>query len=212
MLRIAATVLGLALQAASAPPFHIVEGGKSPDGRLAVAVLVKKPVTDAEINGDDTGVHLFDAKANQRIGPLEEVDAYGGSWGHTMENVRAAWSKDSSLLAITYRQGRLSSGVQFYEIRGRRAVPLDLPEAKTHPKGRVLGHLNPTANPGSSLGELTKNRISQSLWGFLPKGGEHQVALKRLGFSESPEGVEIIYVRAGKGSWKIADITEAKDR
>jgi hypothetical protein len=211
MLRVAATVLALVLQAAAAPPFHIVEGGKSPDGRLAVAVMVNKSVTDAEINGDDTGVYLFDAKTNKRIGPLEEVGADGGSWGHTMENVGAAWSKDASILAITCRLGRRMHGVQFYEIRGKRAIPLKLPDPITHPKGKVFQHVEVSANPSSSVGTLGKDRFSQVLSGFLPKDGKHPAALKQLGFTEWPEAVEITYGRAGKDAWKITDITEVKD-
>lgn len=209
MLRVAVTVLALALPAAAAPPFHVVEGGKSPDGSLAVAVTVAKPVANVGID-DDTNVYLIEAKTEKRIGPLEEVPTDGGGYGDTLGNLSADWSKDSTMLAISFRVGKLMHSVQFYEIRGRRAVPLKLPERNTHPKGKVFEYVTATAHPSKSVGNLSNDRISEVFWGFMPKDVDQPSNLEKFGFKESPEAIEITYVRTGKDTWKIADITEPK--
>ena len=69
---------------------------------------------------------------------------------------------------MNYRTGRLMHSSQIYRIRDRRAIPLSLPDATTHPKGKLLVGLQSTANPGSEI-TLTKDGfIRRRGWGYVP--------------------------------------------
>lgn len=143
----------------------VTRGGLSPDGKFAVAVFPQK--TEFVDEADDT-VLLIDQTRGRRIGPLEEVSSSGGTWGTTATNVHCLWSPDSTLLIVNFRTGRLMHSSQIYRIRDRRAVPLSLPDAKTHPKGKLLVGLQSTANPGSEI-TLTKDGcICKRGWGYVP--------------------------------------------
>lgn len=132
----------------------VTKGGLSPDKKLAVAVFPQK--TESIDEADDS-VILIDQTTRRRIGPLEEVSSSGGTWGSTTTNVHCMWSPDSTILIVNYRTGRLMNSSQIYRIRDRRAIPLLLPDAKTHPKGKLLVGLQSTANPGS---EITLTRMA----------------------------------------------------
>jgi hypothetical protein len=56
---------------------------------------------------------------------------------------------------------------QIYRIRDRRAVPIALPEAKTHPKGKVLEGLSTTANPGSEVTLEENGTLLMRVWGYV---------------------------------------------
>lgn len=182
----------------------ITEGGLSPDKKLAVVVFPQK--TELIDAADDT-VLLIDPTSGSRIGPLEEVSSSGGTWGKTTENVHCVWSADSSLLVVNFRTGRLMHGSQIYRIRGRRAIPLTLPDGKTHSKGKVLEVLGHNANPGA---EVTLNRdgtILKRVWGYMPKEGHFHEDYSRWGL-KGLEGELLFHYRFDQqGRIKLHDIT-----
>jgi hypothetical protein len=143
----------------------VTKGGLSPDKKLAVAVFPQKTEFIDEANDS---VLLIDQTTGRRIGPLEEVSSSGGTWGSTTTNVHCAWSPDSTILIVNYRTGRLMHSSQIYRIRDRRANPLSLPDAKTHPKGKFLVGLQSTANPGSEITLTKDGSIQMRGWGYVP--------------------------------------------
>jgi hypothetical protein len=143
----------------------VTTGGLSPDKKLAVAVFPQK--TEFIDEADDS-VLLIDQTTGRRIGPLEEVSSSGGTWGSTTTNVHCAWSPDSTILIVNFRTGRSMHSSQIYRIRDRRAVPLSLPDIKTHPKGKLLAGLQSTANPGSELSLAKDGSILMRGWGYVP--------------------------------------------
>lgn len=143
----------------------ITEGGLSPDKKFAVAVIPQKTENIDEADGR---VLLVDAPKKSIIGPLEEVESTGGSWGKTTTNVRCVWSADSTILLVNYRVGRLMHSARIYRIRDRRAVPVSLPDAGTHPKGKLLAGLTTTSNPGSELSLSKDGMILKRSWGVVP--------------------------------------------
>ena len=143
----------------------VTKGGLSPDKKFAVAVFPQK--TEYIDEADDT-VLLIDQTTGRRIGPLEEISSSGGTWGSTTTNVHCAWSPDSTILIVNYRTGRLMHSSQIYRIRHRRAIPLSLPDAKAHPKGKLLVELHRTANPGSEMTLAKDGSIQMRDWGYVP--------------------------------------------
>jgi hypothetical protein len=143
----------------------VTKGGLSPDGKLAVAVYPQKT---AFIDEADDTVLLVEASSGRKIGPLEEVSSSGGTWGSTTTNVHCVWSGDSRILIVNFRTGRLMHSSQIYHIRDRRAVPIALPDAKTHPKGKVLEGLGTTANPGSEVTLEENGSLLMRAWGYVP--------------------------------------------
>ena len=143
----------------------VTTGGLSPDKKLAVAVFPQK--TGFIDEADDT-VLLIDQSTGRRIGPLEEVSSSGGAWGTTTTNVHCVWSPDSTILVVNFRTGRLMHSSQIYRIRDRRAIPLSLPAARTHPKGKLLEGLQSTANPGSEINLTKEGSILMRGWGYVP--------------------------------------------
>ncbi len=143
----------------------VTKGGLSPDGKLAVAVYPQKTAFIDEV--DDT-VLLVEASSGRKIGPLEEVSSSGGTWGSTTTNVHCVWSGDSRILIVNFRTGRLMHSSQIYRVRDRRAVPIALPDAKMHPKGKVLEGLGTTANPGSEVTLEENGSLLMRAWGYAP--------------------------------------------
>lgn len=64
-----------------AQPLAVVKGGVAPDRRLAIAVIPQKQ--GEFIDEADTRVLLIENKTKKIIGPLEEADSGGGTWGKT---------------------------------------------------------------------------------------------------------------------------------
>lgn len=188
---------------AQADPWVLTKGGLSPDKRLAVAVY---PQTTENVDGT---VLLVDAIKKKIIGPLEEVDSTGGSWGKTTENVDCVWSADSRLLAVNFRAGRMMRSYQLYRIAGRRAVPINLPDPRSHPKGKILDVLGYNANPGAELDLQPNGYIIEKRWGFMPKEGHWNEDYSKFGiknFERIEEGLFFVYKIDNDKGVKIVDV------
>lgn len=182
----------------------ITDGGLSPDKKLAVAVFPQK--TEFIDEADDT-VLLVDQILGRRIGPLEEVSSSGGTWGKTTTNVHCVWSADSSLLIVNYRTGRLMHSSQIYRIQGRRAIPITLPDAKKHPKGKVLEVLASSVNPGSEISLAKDGTILERVWGYMPTEGHFDEDYSKYGL-KGLEGELLFHYRFNKlGHLYLHDIT-----
>ncbi len=182
----------------------ITPGGISPDQKLAVAVFPQKSEFIDE--ADDT-VLLIDHLDGKRIGPLEEVSSSGGTWGTTTTNVQCAWSADSRILIVNYRTGRLMHSSQIYRIGDRRAIPLTLPDPKTHPKGKVLEVLGYTANPGSEISLRGDGTIVQRVWGYMPKDGHVGEDYSKYGLKGFEGELLFLYRLDQKGRLILHDVT-----
>ena len=163
------------------PPFTVI-GGLSPDGKVAVVVFGNIDWNSAEVDNateQESHAYLYDMIAKKIIGPLEEIDVDGGSWGHTQENVRADWSPDGRFLAVTYRAGRMLHGYVVYEIKASsaasksrwRAVPQALPDATSGPNGAaVFAHTEQGPNGGDTVEKwLSPTVLGIVRYGLRPK-------------------------------------------
>jgi hypothetical protein len=78
--------LGLSLLTAAPPeePF-VVGGGASPDNKLAIVVFGdinwNSPEAD-KATEQESHAYLYNVTLKKIIGPLEEVDVDGGTWGN----------------------------------------------------------------------------------------------------------------------------------
>jgi len=184
----------------------ITEGGLSPDKKLAVAVY---PQQAEFIDEADGTVLLIDQTRGRKIGPLEEIDSTGGTWGVTTKNVRCCWSPDGSLLLVTFRIGRLMHTFQAYRIAKHRAIPLKLPDSTTHPKGKVLEVLGYNANPGSTISLSTDGSIVERRYGFMPKKGHWDEDYSKFGlkgFDAVGGTLLFVYRFDARGKLKLDDI------
>ena len=182
----------------------ITGGGLSPDKKLAVAVFPQK--TEFVDEADDT-VLLVDQIRGRRIGPLEEVSSSGGTWGQTTSNVHCIWSADSSLLIVNYRTGRLMHSSQIYRIQGRRALPITLPDARKHPKGKVLEVLGTSANPGSELSLAKDGTLLERVWGYMPMEGHSNEDYSKYGLKGLESELLFHYRFDKQGHLYLHDIT-----
>lgn len=186
----------------------VVEGGLSPNKQLAVAVYPQKTEHVDEADGT---VLLADARTQRKIGPLEEINSTGGTWGKTTENVRCEWSSDSTLLLVNFRTGRLMGGTQFYRISKRRAIPLKLPAPTGHAKSKVLDLLTTNANPGSEASFAKDGAIIIRTWGFMPKEGHFNEDFAIYGLKNF-DGVLVFRHEVQKdGTLRLTDITTDLD-
>jgi hypothetical protein len=182
----------------------VTKGGLSPDKKLAVAVVPQK--TEFIDEADDS-VLLIDQTTGRRIGPLEEVSSSGGTWGSTTTNVQCVWSADSTILIVSYRIGRLMHSSQIYRIHGRRAIPLPLPDAKKHPKGKILEVLRSSANPGSEVSLAKDGTILERVWGYMPIEGHFDEDYSKYGL-KGLEGELLFHYRFDQqGQLQLHDIT-----
>jgi len=186
---------------ACAGEWVVTEGGLSPDGKLAVAVLPQ--VMESDDGAQDT-VFLVDPVKDRKIGPLEEVSSYGGSWGTPTTNVNCVWSADSTILVVNYRAGRLMRSSQIYRVQNRRAVPLKLPARKTHPKGVILEGLSTTNNPGSEVTLNKDGSILERAWGLVP---DWNLDYSKHGLKDFEGSLEFHYRFDEKGNLILHDIT-----
>lgn len=176
----------------------------SPNKQFAVAVYPQKTELIDEADGT---VLLVDARNLRTIGPLEEVDSTGGTWGKTTENVRCEWSTDSTLLLVNFRTGRLMHSTQFYRISNRRALPFRLPDPLGHPKSKVLDILTTNANPGSEAHFSRDGAIIVRSWGFMPKEGHFDEDFSKYELKDF-DGVLLFRHELQKdGSFRLTDIT-----
>lgn len=197
---------------AHAGEWVITEGGLSPDKNLSVAVYPQKTEHVDEADGT---VLLVDAKRNKIIGPLEEVDSTGGTWGSTTTNVRCEWSMDSKLLAVNFRIGRLMHSYQLYQFNGRRAIPFKLPDPKTHPKGKILDVLDYNANPGATISFGKDGSIVERRYGFMPKKGHWDEDYSKYGirgFEAVGGELLFIYRVSDGGNPTLIDVTTEPEK
>lgn len=187
----------------------VTNGGVSPDGRFAVAVFPQK--TEFVDEADDT-VLLIDQTRGRRLGPLEEVSSSGGTWGTTTTNVHCVWTPDSSLLIVNFRAGRLMHSSQIYRIRDRRAIPLKLPDPKTHPKAKVLGVLGHSANPGSEITITKDGTIQERVWGYMPLEGHFDEDYAKYGLKGLEGELLFHYCFDQQGNIRLHDITVPSPR
>lgn len=179
----------------------VIEGSISPDKKYSVAVFPQK--TEFIDEADDT-VLLIDHAGNKSLGPLKEVSSSGGTWGKTTENVRCVWSADSSLMIINFRVGRLMQDSIIYRIRENRAIPVELPDPKTHAKGKVLEEIQYSANPGIEIKLGEKGAILKTMWGIMPKEG---VDYSKYGLANI-EGALLFHYRFNKeDKLELVDVT-----
>lgn len=198
--------LSLVLAASSglAADWVVAEGGLSPDKRLAVVVYPK----DGEPMSDEEGVVLLiDVQKQKRIGPLEETTSNGGGWGTSTKNVRCEWSPDGRMLLVNFRVGRLMQSYQVYRISGRRAIPLELPDDRTHPKGRIFDVLTTTSNPSSQVSFSKNGKLIKKSSGFIPKDGQFEEDYSKFGLKGfDGEALVFTYHFKADGRIQLTDI------
>jgi len=194
-----------------AEPLVVVEGGVSPDKRLAVAVVPQK---EGEfIDEADTTVYLIENKTRKPIGPLEEAGSGGGTWGKTTENVSALWSPDGNFLAINMRVGRLMHDFVLFAVDGRRARRQTLPDSKSHPKGRIYEQLDYTANPGQVVTAwLSPTEFTVEEYGLRPRDMDKGIDGAEFGLPDVDDGSLEKLFSFHKGRWVLQDIRIPKDR
>ena len=204
------------LASAEEPPFTI-EGGLSPDGKLSVVVFgnVNWNSSDA-MNATEKEAHayLYNVDLKNIIGPLEEVDVDGGSWGTTRNNLQANWSMNSRFLTINFRCGRLNHDYVMYKIEQQnfknsfRAIPQIFAPLNSGPNGSAV-FLNATTGPNSGQGFekwLTPTELSVVCYGMRPKDGNSRLS----GWLTDQGQVRIIYQNSGN-KWIIVRYEKVPD-
>ena len=190
----------------------IIPGGTSPSGEFAIAVYVDKSSGDLDlIDAPTPNVYLIDAKTKKRIGPLEEVDTSGAGWGSTASNVSAQWSPDSKYLIITFRAGKYMRCYELYQVKGRRAIPVGLPSAKTHPKGKILDVLTPSSKATGNLRFISNSIIVETTYPWLPAEGHEEENYSKFGLPDFNGELEFYYRLQKNGQWKFYDIRAPKE-
>ena len=200
--------LGTASHAAE--PLVIVEGGVSPNERLAIAVVPQKE--GEYVDEADTTVYLIDNRTKKRIGPLEEANSGGGTWGKTTENVSARWSPDGRFVAVNMRVGRMMMDFVLYEISRRRARLQKLPDAKSHPKGKIYEELDYTANPGHMVTRwLSATQCTVEEYGLRPRDLDKGVDGSKFGLPDfDGSSLEKVFSYSD-GRWTLEDLRVPND-
>jgi hypothetical protein len=209
MIRVVGTALALLITScahtAFAAPLVVVQGGVSPDQRLAVAVVPQKEGED--VDEADTTVYLIDNRTKKAIGPLAEANSGGGTWGKTTENVSVLWSPDGRFCGVNMRIGRMMHDFVIYEISRRRAHLQKLPDTKSHPKGKIYDQLTYTANSGQMITRwLSANRCTVEEYGLRPRDGETGVDGSELGLPGFNGGSLEKVFAFEKGEWILEDL------
>lgn len=189
----------------------VIEGGLSPDKRLSVCVYPQKAEFIDEADGT---VLLVNNKTGKPIGPLEEVDSTGGTWGMTTKNVFCSWSENSSLLVVNFRIGRLMHSFQVYRVTARRAVPLKQPDIRSHPKAKILDVLGYNANPGETAHVTKDGHIVVIRYGFMPKEGHWDEDYSKFGlkgFDALGGSLRFVYSFNAQGKLQLDEVTLDKD-
>ncbi len=179
----------------------VIEGSISPDKKYSVAVFPQK--TEFIDEADDT-VLLIDHAGNKSIEPLKEVSSSGGTWGKTTENLRCVWSADSTLMIVNFRVGRLMHDSKVYRICQNRAILVELPDPKTHVKGKVLDEIEYNANPGIEIKLGENGTILKTLWGIMPKAG---VDYSKYGLAKIEETLLFHYRFNKEDKLELVDVT-----
>jgi len=205
-MRIFITALLLLASHALASEWVVTNGGLSPDKKLAVAVFPQKTEI---IDKSESPVLLIDQTTGRKIGPLEEVDSFGGGWGTTTTNVHCVWSADSTILIVNVRSGRMMRGSQNYRIKDRRAIPVDFPESETHPKGIPLKGIQTTSNPGGEMKITKDGTLLDRVWGLIP---DSKVDYAKHGLEGFSGTLEFHYRFDRKGRLILHDITVPKNQ
>jgi hypothetical protein len=204
---LAVTCFSLTVRAAE---LVLVPNSVSPDRRLAVAVVPQK--AGADLSGADTSVFLVEPASQRAIGLIPEVDAGGGSYGKTTENVRCAWSPDGRHLAINFRTGRLNLNAVLFRVEGEKLTRIPLPTAAGHPKSRILEALKPGPNAGMHLSWEPTGDLVQYRWGFLPRDDYWMEDFAKYGLStrsEPPTGLEFVFRFGEQGKLGLIEVRSA---
>jgi hypothetical protein len=160
----------------------VLHGGLSPNGKLSVIVgkdnnwYSSGPESAVPSAGelDNSKVYLYDETNQKVIGPLEEVDTMAGGFGTSLSNVKAFWSVDSQLLALSFRSGRLNNSTIVYRIlpfkNTSRAIPQQLPLDDSGPSGKdIFSHLFHRANGGVGVERwLSRAELEVVEYGLMP--------------------------------------------
>lgn len=194
------TVLVVLTCQAFAADWVVTEGGISPDKKFAVAVIPQKTKW---IDEADDSVLLVDQNGGRTLGKLGGVSSSGGTWGTTTTNVRCTWSEDSTLLIVKYRTGRLMQDSQIYRIQDSRAIPLSLPDQKTHPKGAILQNIEYNSNPGSEVSFGKDGTFIEKRWGYRP---DFSIDYSKHGLKDFEGDLVFHYRFDEKGNLKLEDI------
>ena len=214
--------LGLSLLTATPPeePF-VVGGGASPDNKLAIVVFGdinwNSPEAD-KATEQESHAYLYNETLKKIIGPLEEVDVDGGTWGTTQGNVHASWSPDGQFVAVTFRGGRMIHDFVVYKIspfstaklheKSFRATPQKLPTRNEGPNSSIVFQ-NTTNGPNSGEGVegwQSNTRFSTVVYGlrlqkFDQPGSE---AINSQG------QIRIVYEYSGQ-KWTIKEFQKVPD-
>ena len=193
---------------ASPQELFIVEGGASPGGKWAVAVVPQK--AGERVDDADGTVYLVSLPGKTVLQELREADSTGGTWGKTTENIRCKWSPDGRFVAVNMRIGRMTNRYLLYQVTDTGAKPVDLPARQTHPKSRIYEALEYTANPGETVTAWTgPASFTTEEYGLRPRRGD--VDFPRYGMPEFDGVLEKRY-RLENGKWILDDVRIPKPR
>jgi hypothetical protein len=193
-------------------PF-VVSGGLSPDHKLAVVVYGDVNWNSAEAENAtklESDAYLYNYETKKIIGPLEEVEVDGGTWGTTQSNVAASWSPGGQFLCVTFRGGRLIHGFVVYKVShgelsavkraSVRATPQKLPKKDEGPNAKVV-YLNSTTGPNS--GESVEGWLSPVEFSAVEYGLRAKDLDSPLSSTINEEGqIRIVYKYANR-KWNI---------
>lgn len=200
-----------ALTAVRANQPYVVEGGRSPNGRWAVAVLSDRTGDEAmlaeEDHPEETTAYLIAARSKRLVAPLSDVLTNGGSWGRTRTNVQALWSPGGRFIAVNFRVGRLSHDFVCYAVTKNGQVHRQtLSGEKTHPKWSAYQQLKHGANGHTIVTRWTSPTgfVAEETGVHLPASDEAVQSLPDWlnGFSDT---LEWVYAYED-GRWVLKDI------
>lgn len=111
------------------------------------------------------------------------------------------------------RTGRLTHGFVLYEIAGRRARPQNLPDPKSHPKGKVYEQLDYTANPGEVFTSwLSPTKFTTEEYGLRPRDMDKGVDGTKFGLAVFDGGSLEKLFALEKNHWVLKDIRPPKEQ
>jgi hypothetical protein len=196
------------LCAATASELHIVEGGVSPDKKLAIAVVPQKE--GEYVDEADGSVYLVKNPSKNILQRLENADSTGGTWGKTTENIDCKWSPDGRFVAINMRTGRLMHDFTVYSIAKLKAVPIILPDKKTNKKSKIYEALKYTANPGEVFTAwLSPTSFTTEEYGLWPN--QDNIDFSQYGFPDFDGLIEKVY-NFKDSHWILEDLRSPKEK
>lgn len=191
-----------------AEDLYVVDGGISPDKKLAIAVVPQK---DGEyIDESDGPVYLVEYPSKKIIEKLENVDSTGGTWGKTTENIDCKWNSDGHFIGINMRTGRLMHDFVLYKIQDSKAILIKLPEKSSNKKSKIYEALKYTTNPGEVFTEwLSPTSFTTEEYGLWPK--QDNIDFSQYGIPDFDGLLEKVY-SFKDGKWILDDLRSPKDK